>query len=158
MSEKIKVISALDHRCGIDNADLHISRRWAGRGAVVTFEKEQLDELMFDPAFRNMISEGALYIEDMKVKKELGIEPEEATTPTIIYMDEKALERFWKFMPMNQFKIETQKLTKQQLSSLARYAMLHGNDGSIEKANYLSSISGFQILKGIDLYKAEQEA
>ena len=155
MSDKIKVISSLDHRCGIDNADLHISRRWAGRGAVVTFDKEQLEQLMFDPAFRNMITEGMLYIEDMEVKKELGIEPEEATTSTIIYMDDKALERFWKFMPINQFKIETEKLTKPQLSSLARYAMLHGNDGSIEKADYLSQISGFQILKGIELYKAE---
>lgn len=158
MSEKIKVISALDHRCGIDNADLHISRRWAGRGAVVTFDKEQLEQLMFDAAFRNMVNEGMLYIEDMEVKKELGVEPEDATEPSIIYVDDKIFERYWKFMPMNQFKIEIQKLTKSQISSLAKYAMQHGSDGSIEKAEYLSSISGFHILKGIELYKAEKEA
>ena len=150
MSDKIKVISAIDHRCGIDNADLHISRRWPGRGSVVTFTKEQIEELMFDPSFRNMVDDGMLYIDDMEVKKEVGVEPEDASTPTIILMDEKQLERFWKNMPMTQFKLETEKLTKSQLTSLARYAMSHGDDGSIEKANYLTKISGFQILKGIE--------
>ena len=158
MSDKIKVISAIDHRCGIDNADLHISRRWPGRGSVVTFTKEQIEELMFDPSFRNMVDDGMLYIDDMEVKKEVGVEPEDATTPTIILMDEKQLERFWKNMPMTQFKLETEKLTKSQLTSLARYAMSHGDDGSIEKANYLTKISGFQILKGIENNKTETEA
>ena len=90
--EKIKVISAIDGRCGIDNADLHISRRWPARGSVVTFTRQQIEELMFDPAFSNMVREGVLYIEDMEVKKEIGIEPEDATAPTIILMDEKQLK------------------------------------------------------------------
>lgn len=158
MSDKIKVISAIDRRCGIDNADLHISRRWPGRGSVVTFDKEQIEELMFDPAFANMVNEGMLYIDDMEVKKEIGVEPEDATKPTIIYLSDKELERFWKNMPISQFKLETKNLTKSQLTSLARYAMSHGNDGSIEKANYLTEISGFQILKGIENNKSTKEA
>ena len=155
--EKIKVISAYNGRCGIDNADLRISRRWAGRGSVVTFTKEQLEELMYDPAFSNMVREGYLYIEDMDIKKEIGIEPEDATEPTIILLNDKELDRFWKNMPLAQFKIETQKLTKQQLISLSEYAIKHGADGTIDKANYLSSISGYQILKGIELERQSQE-
>ena len=150
---KIKVISALDHRCGIDNADLHISRRWPGRGSVVQFTREQIDELMYDPAFRNMVQEGMLYIEDMEVKKEIGIEPEDASVPTIILMDEKTLERFWKHMPLAQFKVETKNLTKVQLSLLAKYAISHGNDSTIEKAKYLSQISGYDVLKGIEYHE-----
>lgn len=157
MSDKIKVISAIDGRCGIDNADLHISRRWPNRGAVVTFTKEQIEELMFDPAFSNMVREGVLYIEDMEVKKEIGIEAEDATTPTIILMDDKALNRFWKTMPFAQFKVETKTLTKAQLTMLANYAIEHGEDGSIDKANYLSQISGYQILKGIELNRQSKE-
>ena len=61
-------------------------------------------------------------------------------------------------MPIQQFKLEAKKLTKQQLNSLADYAIRHGDDGSIEKANYLSSISGREILKGIELEKQNQEA
>jgi len=155
--EKIKVISAARGRCGIDNADLHISRRWNGRGSVVTFTREQLDELMFDPAFMNMVREGMLYIEDMEVKKEMGIEPEEAETPTLILMDERALKRFWKDMPLAQFKIESKTLTKAQISSLAGYAIQHGEEGSIEKAKYLSTISGYKILKGIELEAQNKE-
>lgn len=158
MSDKIKVISALDHRCGIDNADLHISRRWPGRGSVITFTKEQIEELMFDPAFSNMVKEGMLYIDDMEVKKEIGIEEEDASEPSLILLDEKQLERYWKNMPIAQFKLETKKLTKSQLTSLARYAMAHGDLGTIEKANYLTEISGFQILKGIEFNKTAKEA
>ncbi len=155
--EKIKVISAYNGRCGIDNADLRISRRWPGRGAVVTFTKQQIEELMFDPAFSNMVREGYLYIEDMDVKKEIGIEPEDATTPTIILLTDKELTRFWKVMPFSQFKVETSKLTRQQIVLLAEYAMKHGSEGTIDKANYLTQISGYQILKGIELENQSQE-
>lgn len=158
MADKYKVISAVDGRCGIDNFDLRISRRWPARGSVVTFTKEQLEELMYDAAFSNMVHEGKLYIEDMEVKQELGIEPEEASEPTIILLDEKTLERYWKLMPFAQFKIELKKLTNSQIASLAEYAIRHGEESSIQKANYLSEISGYQILKGIELEEQSKEA
>ena len=157
MSDKIKVISATDGRCGIDNLDLRISRRWPARGSVVTFTKEQIDELQFDPAFMNMVREGLLYIEDMDVKKEIGIEPEDAEKPTIILMDDKALKCFWKDMPLAQFKVEIKTLTGEQIKSLAEYAIRHGEDGSIDKAKYRSKISGYQILKGIELERQNKE-
>ena len=84
MSDKVKVISQYNGRCGIDNPDLRISRRWPARGSYVTIDKEVLEELMYDPAFKNMVDEGYLYIEDLELKKELGIEPEEAMTSIII--------------------------------------------------------------------------
>lgn len=157
MAEKYKVISAYDGRCGIDSLDLRISRRWPARGSVVTFTKEQLEELMYVPAFTNMIHEGKLYIEDMAVKKELGVEPEDASEPTIILLDEKTLERYWNAMPLSQFKIELKKLTNDQIKSLAEYAIRRGG-GTIPKAEYLSEVSGYQILKGIELEKQSKEA
>ena len=157
MSDKIKVISEFNGRCVIENSDLRISRVWPARGAAVLFTKEQIEELMFDPAFSNMVKEGYLYIEDMEVKKEVGIEPEDATEPTAILLDDKQLKRFWKDMPLSQFKVETKNLKKVQLDSLAEYAIREGG-GSIEKANYLSKISGYKILKGIELENQSKEA
>jgi hypothetical protein len=152
--EKIKVISNYNGRCGIDSQELRISRRWRQRGDVVVFTKEQLEELMFDPAFSNMIHEGYLYIDDMEVKKELGIEPEDATEPTLILMSDKELERYWKNMPLAQFKVEVKKLRKAQIDSIVDYAVAHGDDGSIPKANFLTEISGRNVLKGIELRKS----
>lgn len=157
MSDKVKVISSFDGRCGIDNSDLHISRRWPARGASVMLDKEIVEELMYDDAFKNMIEDGTLFIDDMELKKELGIEPEDAVTPTIIYLSDKELERFWKNMPLAQFKVETQKLRKAQIDSLVDYAVTHGDDGSIPKANFLTEISGRNVLKGIELRKSIQE-
>ena len=153
MSDKVKVISQYNGRCGIDNGDLHISRRWPARGSYVMFDKDVLEELMYDQCFKNMVEEGYLYIEDMDAKKELGIEKEDATTPAIINLNDKELERYWKIMPLTQFKIEVKKLTKVQLDSLANYAIQHGDEGSIQKANYLTEISGRNILKGIEFQK-----
>ena len=157
MSDNIKVISEINGRCVIENSDLHISRAWPARGAAVLFTKEQIEELMFDPAFSKMVKEGYLYIEDMEVKKEVGIEPEDATAPTAILLDDKQLKRFSKDLPLSQFKIETKNLKKVQLDSLAEYAIREGG-GSIEKANYLSKISGYKILKGIELENQSKEA
>ena len=157
MSDKVKIISSFDGRCGIDNSDLHISRRWPARGASVMLDKEIVEELMYDDAFRNMVEDGTLYIEDLELKKELGIEPEDAETPTIIYLSDKELERFWKNMPLAQFKIEVKKLRKAQIDSLVDYAVEHGDDGSIPKANFLTEISGRNVLKGIELRKSIQE-
>lgn len=154
MSDKVKVISSFDGRCGIDNSDLHISRRWPARGASVMFDKEVIEELMYDDAFKNMIEDGTLFIDDMEFKKELGIEPEDAETPTIIYLSDKELERFWKNMPLAQFKVEVKKLRKAQIDSLVDYAVEHGDDGSIPKANFLTEISGRNVLKGIELRKS----
>jgi len=154
MSDKVKVISSFDGRCGIDNSDLHISRRWPARGASVMLDKEIVEELMYDDAFKNMIEDGTLFIDDMEFKKELGIEPEDAETPTIIYLSDKELERFWKNMPLAQFKVEVKKLRKAQIDSLVDYAVAHGDDGSILKANFLTEISGRNVLKGIELRKS----
>ena len=112
---------------------------------------------MYDPSFKNMIEDGTLYIEDFEFKKELGIEPEDATEPTIIYLDEKQLDRFWRVIPIAQFKIEVKNLKKAQIDSLIDYAIEHGNEGSIPKANFLTEISGRNVLKGIELRKSIQE-
>lgn len=157
MTDKVKVICASNGRCVINSRELNIRRIWRRRGDVVIFSKEDIEKLMYDAAFSNMIREGYLYIEDMDIKKEIGVEPEDAETPTIILLDDKTLDRFWRLMPFAQFKIETKSLTKAQITMLAKYAILHGEDGNIEKANYLSDISGYQILKGIELEKQSKE-
>ena len=157
MSNKIKVISQKNGRCIVNNRDLSIKRVWPNRGSSILFTKEEIEQLMYDPAFSNMVKEGYLYIEDMEVKKEIGVEPEDATEPTIILMNDKELKRFWKDMPVSQFKVELKKLTKQQVISLAEYAIRHGEEGSIEKAKFLSEASGYQILKGIELERQSKE-
>ena len=157
MSDKVKVISAVNGRCVINSRELSIKRIWRGRGDVVVFTKDEVEKLMYDAAFSNMVREGYLYIEDMEVKKEIGIEPEDAKEPTIILLDDKTLDRYWRLMPLSQFKVETKNLTKAQITMLAKYAITHGSDGSIDKANYLSTISGYQILKGIELDRQSKE-
>ena len=134
MTDKVKVICASNGRCVINSRELNIRRIWRGRGDVVIFSKEDIEKLMYDAAFSNMIREGYLYIEDMDIKKEIGVEPEDAETPTIILLDDKTLDRFWRLMPFAQFKIETKSLTKAQITMLAKYAIPNLKGDRIRKA------------------------
>jgi len=43
------------------------------------------------------------------------------------------------------------------LQSLADYAISHGEEGNIQKANYLTEITGRNILKGIEFQKYAKE-
>lgn len=157
MSEKVKVISQVNYRCGVDDMGLRIQKRWPGCGSIVTFDKEVFDELLYNPSFKYMLNTGMLYIEDMEIKKEIGLEPEEAKIPTnIIPMDEKTMERFWKVIPVNQFKLEIKKLSNEQLSMLAEYA-IKSESGDIEKARILSQASGYNIVKAQELDRQSKE-
>ena len=156
MSDKIKVINCTNGQCVIKNDELRIDRHWNGRGAVCTFTKDQIEELMYMPAFSNMVKRGMLFIDDMDLKKELGVEPEDAVEPTLKLLTDKELERYWKNMPAAQFKLEIETLTPRQIKEVAQYAMLHGEDGSIEKAALLTKLSGYEVLKGIELEKADK--
>lgn len=151
MSEKIKVISMFNGRCGIDNSDLHISRRWPARGSYVAFDREVIEELMYDDAFRNMIENGTLFIDNLDLKKELGIEPLDAEKSTIILLNDKELDRFWKNMPVAQFKQEVKSLRKAQIDCLVDYAIAHPKDGDMSKIEILTKLSGRNVLKSIEL-------
>ena len=60
MTNKVKVICASNGRCVINSRELNIRRIWRGRGDVVIFSKEDIEKLMYDAAFSNMIREGYL--------------------------------------------------------------------------------------------------
>jgi len=158
MKDKIKVISNSDGRCGIDNYQLRLTRRWENRGAAQYIDKDTLEELMAtDVSFINLVKDGILFIDDMEFKKSIGLEPEDAKEPTLILMDDKEMNRLWKVIPFAQFKVEIKKLTHEQLVYLAEYAIQHGSDGSMDKIDYLSNASGYNIMKGIELDKANRE-
>ena len=77
----VKVINTLNHAVGVYIPELNFKRTWAKRGAIIKIDTDKLEEMMYDPGFNYMLEQGVLYVEDMEVKKELGLEPETATEP-----------------------------------------------------------------------------
>ena len=156
-SEKVKVISTLKNKVVVVLPELHFSRTWQTAGAVVSIPKDTLEELMYDIGFANMIKEGILYIEDMEVKKDLGIEPEDATEPVnVILLSDKEKRYYLTELSLVGFKDKLKKLSRNQVEELADFA-IKNKLVDIEKCKLIEEICGRKILKAIELLDQDTE-
>lgn len=156
--EKVKVISKVSHRVIVKSRDLHFSREWAKKDSVVAIDKEILDELMYDPGFKYMIDTGILYIEDMDVKKDLGIEPIDADEPiNIIILSDDEMRQYMTIMTFSLFKEKVRKLGYEQLNSLIDFA-ISNKYMDYDKCHFLKEISGRDIIQAIRLEAQDKEA
>ena len=151
MSEKVKITSMVIGTVGVQIPELHFNRTWAQKGASVLVDKDILPEMMYDPGFANMINDGTLYIEDLEVKKELALEPEEATEPVnIIVLDDKDRQKYWTVLTYSVFKERVKKLPHAQVVELANYAVQHRLMDA-DKCRFIKQISGIDVINAIRL-------
>lgn len=155
--DKVKVISMTNHRIGVKSNELRYSRQWPSKGSVVAIDRDILEELMYDPGFKYMIDTGMLYIEDLQVKKDLGIEPVEATEPVNIKMvPEKEMVTYMTTMTLDKFKEAVSKLTKEQIDSLISLA-INKKYMDYDKCKYLKELTGRDIIQAIRLQGENEE-
>ena len=154
---RVNVINKINSRVGVNVPELRFSREWLAEGQVIPIERETLDELMYDPGFKYMIDTGILYIEDMDVKKELGLEPEDATEPeNIIVLDDKERRRYMVVLTIDEFKEKVDKLSFEQVCALADYAIEH-KLMNLEKSKYLKAKCGKDTIRAIQLKDQDEE-
>ena len=155
--EKVKVVSKHQGPIGVTIPDLHFRREWPNKGASVNIEKETLEEMMYDNGFRYMIETGMLYIEDLGVKKELGLEPEDATEPVnIIVLNDTDMKRMMSAMPFFEFQAKLKTLNYEQMLSLADYA-IQNEMGDYQKCDAIKKACGKDILTAIRLNREDKE-
>ena len=104
-----------------------------------------------------MIESGMLYIDDLQVKKDLGLEPEDATEPVnLIPLEEPQMKRAMTVMPINEFKAFIKKLTYEQMLALSDYA-IYNELGDFQKAQIIKEACEKDILKAIELNRQAKE-
>lgn len=154
---KVKVINMVNHVVHVGSDDLKFSRTWPRKDAAIMIEREILDELMYDPGFEYMIRTGILYIEDMDVKKDLGLEPEDATEPeNIIVLNDAQRKDLMIKTPVKEFKEKVEKLGKEQQLALVQYAIDH-RYGDFDKSKILKDLTNRDIVKAIQLAIQNEE-
>lgn len=155
--EKVVIISNTNH-IGVNLPDIRFSRKWATKGAKIAVEKEIFEQMMYDPGTRYMFESGMLYIEDLEIKKEVGLEPEDATKPVnIIILDDKQRQRYMTVMPTEEFIASIKKLGYEELQNLADYAIEHELVGDLKKCDELQKLIGKDIIGAIRLNKLDKE-
>ena len=155
--EMVTVISTVNGVVGIYLPDLRFKKEWTRKGQKQKIDKELLQDIMYDPGSEYMFRTGMLYIEDMDIKKEIGLEPEEATEPVnIIVLDEKQLNRYLTVMPLHEFKENVKKLSIEQAKNLVDYAV-QKETITFDKAEFLEKITGLNAMSMIQLDRKNKE-
>ena len=156
--DKVKVISTLKNRVTVDVPDIRFSSTWPTAGASVNIDKDTLEELMYDAGFTNMVKMGILFIEDMEFKKEMGLEPEDATEPVnLILLNDKEKRYYLTGISLVGFKDKLKKLSKNQIEELADYA-IQNKLVDIEKCKVIKEACGRDVIRAIQLLEADKEA
>ena len=158
MENKVRVVSKVGNKVTVNVPDIRFSRTWPAAGAVVNIDKEILEDLMYDIGFRNMIDMGILYIEDMETKKELGLEPEDATEPVnIIVLSDKDKKNYMTTLSLVGFKDKIKKLSQTQLEELCNYA-IDNKLIDVDKCKLLKEACGRDIMQAVRLNELDKEA
>lgn len=157
MEEKVKVVNLISSRVNIDVPDVRLKRVWERKGAIKTVPFDQLEEALYDPGVEALFREGILGIEDLEIKKRLGLEPEDATEPiNIITLDDSQRKRYLKVLPLHEFKEKIKELPREQISELAQYA-IDNEIVDFDKAEIINKIIGTDIIGTIQMNKADKE-
>lgn len=151
MEGKVTIINTVNARVGIDLPDIHFTHTWAKKGDKFSVSHEIFDSMMYDSGARNIFEQGILYTEDMEVKKEYGLEPEDAMEPVnIIILSDAQMKRYLTVMPFHDFKEGLAKVSNEQIVLLAQFAIDNKITPDIDKMMYIRERAGIDIYKVIE--------
>ena len=149
MERMVIVTNMVDSRVGIADPSTGIRRRWEKRGQSLPIPFDALQNLLWQDGVRRMFTEGILYIQNMEDKKELGLEPQEATEPTnLIALSQLQMKELLTVKPISVFKVEISKLPDTQIDNLIDYAISE-RIVNAEKCAILKQVTGRDIIKAV---------
>lgn len=157
MEDKVKIVNLISSRVNIDVPDVRLKRVWEQKGAVKAVPFDQLEEALYDPGVEALFREGILGIEDLEIKKRLGLEPEDAVEPVnIIVLNDTQRKRYLTVMPLSEFKTKIKELPLEQVRELAQFAITN-ELVDFEKDEIIKKITGTDIIGTIQMNKADKE-
>ena len=156
MDKKVKIVNLISSRVNISVPESNVRLVWERKGAIRTIPLDKLEELMYNPGVEALFSQGVLGIEDMEVKKALGLEPEDAEEPVnIITLNDAQRKRYLTVMPLPEFKENLKKLSIDQVRELAQYA-IENEIMDYDKSEAVLKRAGVDIIGTIQLNKADK--
>ena len=156
MDKKVKVTNLVSRRVNVTLPEMRFRRVWETKGAVRTIPFDELEEAMYNPGVEALFRNGVLGIEDMSVKKELGLEPEDAEEPVnIIVLNDQQRKRYLTVLPLPEFKDKVKELSRDQIQELAKFA-IDNELIDFEKDSYIKELIDIDIIGSIQLNKADE--
>lgn len=154
--KKVTVKSMTNAQIGINYQPLNLRREWRKKGSKVVIKMSDLEEAIFaDPGIEYMFSNGLLYIDDMEVKKELGLEPYDAEEPEniIILTDKEKAEVLASPAKLTE---ALEKIPREQKTELAEYA-IEKEIVSVPINEIFKDVLGIDVINAIRLRRMAKE-
>lgn len=155
--EKITVTSTVNEIVVVSLPDIRFRGNWPQKGSKVKVDEDILQTMMYDEGCRYMLEQGILYIDDMEVKKRIGLEPDDAVEPVnIILLSDDEKRRYLTVLPFVEFKNKVKKLSREQLIDLCDFSV-QNRLIDIDKVEFLKNLTNIDILKKIELGNDKDE-
>lgn len=154
---KVKVKSLVSGTVGVKDPDLRINRTWNKKGAVYSFEMEDLEQLMYDPGVEYMFREGILAVvgdDAEKINIQLGLQDENEPTK-IFELTEDRMKEIMQ-LKMADYRQAVKDLTHEQRRTLVEYC-IENKIRDYDRDMFLKELTHTDILKAIELNEQDKE-
>lgn len=156
MENMVYVTSASDRTLVVFIPELRLSKTWTKRGQKLPINRDDLIQAYYNPAVESLFKEGMLKTDDVEFLKNVGLMDEDGNKE-VVELSADLLMRMIKLMPIADLKAHLKTLSNSQLSELGDFAVLHYKDLKMDRVDLLSKVTGKNILKAIENYKASME-
>ena len=157
MENMVNIKSTVKALVSINVPTLNLRRSWPKKGAIQKIPFDVLEQAYFEPGVEYLFKTGVLYIEDMEVKRALGLEDPETEVPTaIIDLTDDYMKKLLTATPLKDFREEVEKLSHEQIKELVQFAVEIGVT-DFHRCKFLQEKTGFDVMKAAIARKEEAE-
>ena len=153
MADMIKVRSASDATVVVNSPSTMVVKTWNKRGAFHLIPRDALLQSFYNSSLEYLIKNGLLIVEDKGFLVEVGLV--EDSEDICIELTEALMKKYISVIPTFELEANLKKLSSYQINDLVNYAISHSVDLKMDRIELLNKYSGKNILKAIELYKAD---
>ena len=157
MADMVKIRSTTDSTVSLYDPTIPVRKVFEKRGAVAVVEKDKLIQMYFNSSLEGALRKGLLVIDDKDFLYEVGYITDREEQVEQFELTPTLMKRCIGVMPVAELAATLKKMSVHQIQALADYAVLNHNDLRMDRIDLLSKASGKNILKAIELHRADQE-
>lgn len=157
MADMIKIRSTTDSTVSLYDPTIPVRKVFEKRGAVAVVEKDKLIQMYFNSSLEGALRNGILVIDDKDFLYEVGYLTDANEKIEEFELTPTLMKRCIGVMPISELTANLKKMSMHQIQALVDYAVLNHSELKMDRIDLLSKVSGKNILKAIELHKADQE-
>ena len=157
MENMVNIRSTVKAMVSVNVPTLNLRRSWPKKGSIQKIPFDVLEQAYFEPGVEYLFKTGVLYIEDLEVKKALGLEqPEAETAEAIVDLTDAYMSKLLTGTALKDFREEVEKLSHEQVKELTDYAVEIGIT-DFHRCKILQEKTGFDVMRASVARKEEAE-